>query len=148
MAWFGRGLPMSRKEIRAKGNLPPSDEGGGFLRKQKDGGSENKSRRLKYGKDKKLSLSHSARDTLRSCQLQTLAGLLFRRALPSLRQMEPRNKVVLTMGGNQCMTGRSTKEHICATPVEKGYARKVKTTGYASGDLFIKNTFNAYMGGG
>jgi hypothetical protein len=38
------------------------------------------------------------------------------------------------------MTGRSTKEHICATPVVKGYARKCKANRYAGGYLLlIKN---------
>lgn len=35
------------------------------------------------------------------------------------------------------MTGRSTKEHICATPVVKGYARKCKVTHYAGGYLLV-----------
>ena len=42
----------------------------------------------------------------------------------------------LTGSKNTCMTGRSTKEHICAMPVDKGYARKIKTTCFARGYLF------------
>jgi len=33
------------------------------------------------------------------------------------------------------MTGRSIQKHICAMPVEKGYARKSKATRYAGGYL-------------
>ena len=36
-------------------------------------------------------------------------------------------------GKPPCMAGRPTKKRICVTPVNKGYARKIKTTCFARG---------------
>jgi len=44
------------------------------------------------------------------------------------------------------VAGRSIKKHICATPVEKGYARKSKATRYAGGYLLcVKEISNSVV---
>ena len=45
---------------------------------------------------------------------------------------DPRDPLTRS-ASNQCMAGRPTKKRICVTPVNKGYARKIKTTCFARG---------------
>ena len=84
-----------------------------FCESKKTEGVKIKEESQEAEKIKKLSLSHSARYTSRSCQLP--------------QQMEPRNKVILTMGGKQCMTDCqiNPKARMCYA-IKKGLCPKSK----------------------